>query len=349
MRYANKEEQVWGVQVYRHLYREQELSLWQHIPQTAPGFVHMFGELHGISNIPSPRRIELLPYTVGNVERFKKEVGNPFADGQNNKLRGSLDGKIGLTSDLTMDFTINPDFGQVEADPSEVNLTAFESFYEEKRPFFVEGNNIFNYRLMVGDGELSNDMLFYSRRIGRSPHYSPDLKDNEYADSPLNTSITGAFKVSGKTANGWSIGVLDAVTEEEKANINNLGNERKEIVEPLTNYFVGRLQKDYNNGSTSLGGMVTSSHRRLNAKSLNFLHSSAYSGGLDFRHQWHDRDYSFQLNSAFSQVNGSQEALLETQTSSAHFFQRPDATHLQLDSTATSMMLPSPARVAFAR
>ncbi|HIC89882.1 MAG TPA: hydrolase, partial [Anaerolineae bacterium] len=257
LRFGKNNKHTWGLQVYRQLYRKQEMSSWQFIPRNAPGFVHYFGELRGLDDISPPRRIELLPYTVANTNRSKKQQGNPFATGQKNTLSGGLDGKIGLTSDITADFTINPDFGQVEADPSEVNLTAFETFFEEKRPFFVEGKNIFDYRLMIGDGDQAQDMLFYSRRIGRSPHYRPDLGDDEHLDMPQSTSILSAFKVSGKTANGVSIGVLDAVTAKEKAGIERNGHYRDETVEPLTNYFVARLQKDYNEGSTTIGGMLT--------------------------------------------------------------------------------------------
>lgn len=337
LRYSGKNRQVWGLQVYRYLHRNQEISLWQHIPKTAPGFVSHFGELRGLAGVSMSRRIELLPYTVAGTERFKPEAGNPFAGGQDNTMRLGLDGKIGVTSDLTVDFTINPDFGQVEADPSEVNLTAFETFFEEKRPFFVEGSNIFNYRLMIGNGPFSNDMLFYSRRIGRVPQYSPDLLDDEYADVPRNSSILGAFKLSGKTATGWSVGVMNAVTEAEKANIDLHGSRREQTVEPLANYFVGRLQKDYNDGTTSIGGMVTATNRSLTDKRLEFLHSSAYSAGIDLIHQWHNKDYQLHLSTAFSHVRGTPEALLETQTGPTHYFQRPDASHLALDSTATSL------------
>lgn len=337
LRFANKEEQIWGLQVYRKLFRKQELSFWQPIPRDAPGFVHLFGELHGIREIEVPRRIELLPYWVSKLETAPSEAGNPFATGHKTVLTGGLDGKVGVTSDLTLDLTVNPDFGQVEADPSVVNLSAFETFYEEKRPFFIEGKNILNFGLGFGDGDISQEGLFYSRRIGRTPHHYPDVGDNAFVNWPENTTILTALKLTGKTRSGVSVGILEAVTAEERASIDSLGYRREEIVEPLTNYFVGRFQKDYNEGNTILGGMVTSTNRRINRSYLNFLNRSAYTGGIDFQHQWHKRTYFFTFKTAYSYIKGSKEALWEVQRSSARYFQRPDANYVTLDSNRTSL------------
>lgn len=338
LRFGKMEDQVWGLQVARVLYRKQEISFWQPIPQDAPGLVHMFGELHGIDNIKPKKQVEIAPYGVASTERFKPEGDNPFRTGKGNYFNAGIDGKIGLTNNITMDFTVNPDFGQVEADPSQLNLSAYETFYEEKRPFFVEGKNIYNFQLMGGDGDLSAENLFYSRRIGRQPHGYPDLQSGEYADLPEFTRILGAAKVSGKTKNGLSIGFLESVTAREKAEIDLDGTRRYESVEPLTNYAVGRVQKDYGQGKTSIGGIITAVNRDIENPNLNYLHKSAYTGGLDFSHSWNNRNYNLTVKTYFSQVNGSPEALLRTQRSSAHYFQRPDATHLKYDSARTSMV-----------
>ncbi len=338
LRFGEKEEHVWGVQLMRRIFRKQERSVWQYIPQNTPGWVSFFGELRGLKDIHAPRRVELLPYGVSSVRRNEPETGNPFATGQSSKLSGGLDAKLGVTSDLTMDATLNPDFGQVEADPSQVNLTAFETFFQEKRPFFIEGQNIFEYRLAGGDGPFSNDQLFYSRRIGRQPRGSPELNGGEFAEVPEQTSIMGAAKLTGKTKSGVSIGLLDAVTDEETADIDNQGQRRQEIVEPRTNYLVTRLQKDFNSGASALGGMFTATHRNLSdAPQLNFLPQAAYSGGLDFRHQWHKRTYYLDALGVVSNIRGSQEAINEAQTSSLRYYQRPDADYLTLDSTRTSL------------
>ena len=339
LRFGKKDEHVWGIQIMRHLFRKNERSHWQFIPQDSPGTVHLFGELRGIRDIRPSRQVELLPYAVAKTQRFEKEPGNPFADGSLSDASAGLDGKIGLTNDLTLDFTINPDFGQVEADPSEVNLTAFESYFSEQRPFFIEGKNIYEFRpsRTVVINNLNSDQLFYSRRIGRTPHSFPSLADGEYADLPDATTILGAFKLSGKTKNGLSIGVLESVTAEEKAEIDLTGDRRHETVEPLTNYFVGRLQKDFNKGKTTLGGMFTAVNRDIGTAELDFLHKAAYSGGIDFYHSWQERTYYVGAKGLFSRVEGSPEAMLLTQTTSARYYQRPDAGHVSVDSSATAL------------
>lgn len=337
LRFSPSPEMIWGLEVYRELPRNQELSLWQPIPKDASGIVHLFGELHGLTGLGQPSRIELLPYSVADLTTGRPEAGNPFAAGQAGHYKGGLDGKIGLSSNITMDFTVNPDFGQVEADPSEVNLTAFETFFEEKRPFFVEGKNIFDYKLFMGDGDLALDRLFYSRRIGRAPQYQVEEEEDEYVQAPANTSILGAVKLSGKTSGGLSLGILDAVTQRERAEIRDRSSSRMETTEPLSNYFAGRMQKDYSRGRTSLGLMVTGTHRKIDAPQLNFLNRAAYTGGLDFRHMWQDQNWLLDIRTAVSHIRGHSDALLETQRSSAHYFQRPDDGELQVDSSATSL------------
>ncbi len=337
LRFASNNTDTWGLEVYRYIHRKKENDQWRLIPKDSPGFVSQFGKLTGIANIKVPKKIELLPYTVSKFHSYDSETGNPFANGRDFSVTGGLDGKIGITGNLTVDFTINPDFGQVEADPSEVNLSAFESFFEEKRPFFIEGKNIFQFTLGFGDGGFSRETLFYSRRIGRSPHHYPDVGDDEYVESPERTSILGAAKLSGKTSSGWSIGILDAMTAREEAKIQTAGNRTTETVEPFTNYFVGRLQKDFHEGNTSFGGMFTSTNRNIEESHLDFINRSAYTGGMDFKHQWDDKTYFVDAKLAYSHVRGHKDAMLEVQTSSARYFQRPDADHVTLDSSRTHL------------
>jgi hypothetical protein len=339
LRFGKKDVHVWGLQVMRHIYRLEERSVWQFIPKGSPGSVHLFGELRGIENIKPKHQIEILPYTVGRMERFKKEEGNPFLNGKKTNLSAGLDGKIGLTNDFTLDFTINPDFGQVEADPSEVNLTAFETYFSERRPFFVEGKNIFQFEpnQSIVINKLYSDNLFYSRRIGRYPQYYPSTTDNEYVEMPEATTILGALKVSGKTKKGLSVGILESVTSAEQALIDSAGFRNKETVEPLTNYFVGRLQQDFNKGETVLGGMFTAVNRDINTPTLDYLHTSAYTAGIDFQRNWKERTWYLAGNAEFSNVKGKVEALINTQRSSAHYYQRPDAKYLSVDSSLTSL------------
>ena len=340
IRYANKEEHVWGLQFTRLDFRESSRSVWKFISQNNGNWVSDFGELRGLRGIKPQKQIEIQPYVVAQTESFEKIEGDPFATGSASKLTAGLDGKVGITGDLTLDFTINPDFGQVEADPSALNLDGFQIFFSERRPFFIENRNLFDYNFAWSEagGSYNSDNLFYSRRIGGKPHGYPSLADQEYADVPNNTTILGAAKFSGKTKKGLGIGILESVTAKEVATIDFNGERREEVVEPLTNYFVGRLTQDFNEGQTVLGGILTATNRNLNGTDLNFLHENAYSGGLDLRHWWKDRTYFVQANMVFSQVSGSTEAITRTQNAFEHYFDRPDADHLSLDTTATSLM-----------
>lgn len=335
LRFGNKEEQVWGLEVKRYLFRLNETSFWQPIARDAPGFVHLIGELRGLEGLTAPHQIEIMPYAVGSLRSFRAVPGNPFATGRLEALSGGLDGKIGVTSDLTMNFTVNPDFGQVEADPSVVNLTAYETFFEEKRPFFVEGRDLFHFRMMSGDGDFADDNLFYSRRIGRSPQLAPAT--DGYADTPAATTILGAFKLTGKTRSGFSIGVMESVTSREYASTFASGAYDSVAVEPATSYFALRVRQDWNNGATVLGGMATAVNRELDGGSFETLHRAAYSGGIDFSHSWGNRNYFLNFKAVASRVRGSAEALLLTQRSSARYFQRPDAGHLVLDPARTRL------------
>jgi hypothetical protein len=338
VRFDKNSSDGWGIDVARILYRKNEQSFWQHIPREAAGLVHLFGELKGMEKIKPRKIFDVTPYAVAKTETFKAVQENPFqTTGRLSKLNGGIDAKIGVTNNMTMDLTINPDFGQVEADPSVVNLSAYETFFSEKRPFFIEGNNITNFGLGIGDGGVGNDNLFYSRRIGRQPQQYPDLKDGWYADVPTRTNILGAAKLTGKTKDGLSIGIVEALTEQTKALIDTIGGRTHSTVEPLTNYFVGRIQKDINNGNTLIGGIFTSTNRELNPDVSNVLHKAAYTGGIDFTQYFKNKNWMFNLNTAFSLVEGSKKAITNTQESSAHYFQRPDKNYAVLDTNKTSL------------
>ncbi len=338
VRFDKNSADVWGIDVARILYRKNEQTFWQHIPRDAPGLVHLFGELKGLEQIKPRKIFDITPYGVAKTETFKSVPENPFqAKGKLSKLNGGIDAKIGLTNNMTMDLTINPDFGQVEADPSVVNLSAYETFLSEKRPFFIEGNNITNFGLGIGDGGVGNDNLFYSRRIGRQPQGYPDMKDGWYADIPSRTDILGAAKLTGKTKNGLSIGIVEAMTAQVKAEIDTIGGRKYATVEPLTNYFVGRIQKDINNGNTLIGGIFTSTNRELDTDVRDVLHKAAYTGGIDFTQYFKNKNWMFNLNTAFSLVEGSKKAMTNTQESSAHYFQRPGKNYALLDTNRTSL------------
>ena len=330
LRYSNETDQVWGLHCWRWINRLQEESDWEPQSSTSPGMLYLFGELRGISGLQKSRGFEIMPYAVGKLNTFEKQQGNPFTeDGRSWSGTVGADAKIGISSNFTMNLTVNPDFGQVEADPSVMNLTAFETYYDEKRPFFLEGKNIFDY-------SLDDMILFYSRRIGHAPTYTPEINSDEYLKMPDNTTILDALKISGKTAGGFSMGMLQSFTSSENAIISTGDdNSRKETVEPYTNYMVGRVQQDYKQGNTVIGGIFTSTNRFIKEESLSFMNRAAYTGGVDLLHQWQDKKYFVDAKFIGSYVAGDETAILNLQRSSARYYQRPDADYLELDSTRT--------------
>ena len=332
LRYSGKAEQIWGLHVWRWISRLQEESDWEIQSKTGPGVLFNFGELHGIKDLKKSRRLEIMPYTLGDLKTMKKEPGNPFAE--NGKVWGGnagLDAKIGISSNFTVDLTVNPDFGQVESDPSVMNLTAFETFYEEKRPFFLEGLTIFDYK-------FDDQSLFYSRRIGHAPSRPVSPNDNLFVKSPDKTSIMSAMKFSGTTSKGLSVGLIQSITANEFATLSDKdGNRSSTKVEPLTSYTVARIQKGYNAGNTVIGGIVTSTNRVIEDKNLETLSSDAYTGGLDLRHYWKDKEFYVDARLIGSYINGSKEAITLLQQSSARYYQRPGANYLKLDTSATHL------------
>lgn len=339
LRFGVKDEHVWGLQFSRRFFRKQEMSTWQYIPPDAAGWVHLFGEMKGIKGIKPQKQLEIQPYVVAQTETFEKEEGNPYLTGNTSSASLGLDAKIGITSDITLDLTVNPDFGQVEADPSQVNLSAFELFFQERRPFFLEGSNTLNFPL----SQINSNTLFYSRRIGRPPQGWVDTDEggadnvSEYVKPNGRTNILGAAKLTGKNKKGFSWGVLESVTAREYAEIDSLGHTRKQEIEPLTNYFVARGQQDINKGNSILGGMFTATNRKFDDARLRWLHESAYSGGIDFLHHWKKREYYVSGRGVMSHVKGSKEAIAETQLSSERYFQRPDNHHTEFDPERKSL------------
>jgi hypothetical protein len=332
LRYSGKDEQVWGLHVWRWVSRLQEESDWEIQSKTGPGVLFNFGELHGIKGLKKSRRLEIMPYTLGDLKTMQKEPGNPFAD--KGRVWGGnvgLDAKIGISSNFTIDLTVNPDFGQVESDPSVMNLTAFETFYEEKRPFFLEGLTIFDYK-------FGDQSLFYSRRIGHAPSRPVSPNDNLFVSSPDKTSILSAVKFSGTTSKGLSVGLIQSVTSNEFASLSDKSGNRSSVkIEPLTSYTVARVQKGYNAGNTVFGGMLTSTNRVIENNNLSTLSTDAYTGGLDLLHHWKDKEYYIDARLIGSYVNGSKESITLLEQSSARYYQRPGASYLKYDTTATHL------------
>jgi len=332
LRFSKQDEQVWGLHTWRWISRLSEESNWERQSKIGPGMLYNFGEFRGIKGLKKSRRLEIMPYVLGDVKTMEAEAGNPFTE--NGRATGGnigLDAKIGISSNFTLDLTVNPDFGQVESDPSVMNLTAFETFYEEKRPFFLEGLTIFDYK-------FDEQSLFYSRRIGHAPSLILDPTDEQFVKAPDKTSILSAMKLSGTTSKGLSVGFIQSLTANEYASVSDKdGNITKSKVEPLTNYMVARVQKGIDAGNTVFGGIFTSANRFINDASLEFLNRNAYTGGADLLHHWKDKKYYVDTRFVGSFVNGSKESITLLQESSARYYQRPGADYLNYDTTRTSL------------
>ncbi len=334
LRFSGNGQESVGFNVYRLLNRRNEMSWWKLIPRSSNGFVSEFGELQGLGEIRPRKRLEIIPYTLAQQD-FYPDSDNPFESG--NATSGTIGGdiRLGLTSWLNMTGTINPDFGQVDADPAEVNLSAFESFFPERRPFFTEGVDLF--RFSVARNEGSPEQLFYSRRIGRAPQVDPDDRGG-HAESVLNTRILGAAKLTGKTPGGWTVSALTAVTSRTTAQvIDSVGDSHRDVAEPRTWYLVARLGRELREGQTVLSLFGTGVSRSNTDFTGEELHDRAFSLGADFNHRFNDDTHRLQLWAAASRVSGSPEALLRTQESSARYYQRPDQSLVSLDSNRTSL------------
>lgn len=334
---AARDIQFWGVNFQRTVARKGEISFWAPTPQNETRMVSRYGRLNGIQGLDEPMRLEIMPYVAGNLLR-SPDLGTSSPYYNRNQFAGNIGGdiKYGLTSNLTLTATINPDFGQVEADPSVINLTANESFFSEQRPFFQEGSDIFEFGGTKTFFKIGHPRTFYSRRIGRTPQGSPGRAGESamFTDQPDQTTIAGAVKLSGKTDSGWSIGALNAFTLQENARfITPSEVEEKIAVEPATNYLVTRAMKDFNAGNTYVGGFVSGVNRNINGTYFeDFLRSSAYLGGLDFEHNFDNRNWVVSGVASYSVINGSQQAIGLAQRSPVRYYNRVDSGKLSFDS-----------------
>jgi hypothetical protein len=341
LRFKKSTDHVWGINFYRKIHRKHEEDFLVFTPKAGSGFVSRFVHLTGIHDIPAARHLELLPYVRSKGEFIPVDAEHPFRDGSDFSGSAGLDLKYGLGSNLTLDLTLNPDFGQVEVDPAVVNLSDVETFYREKRPFFIEGESIFHFG-KGGAREIwgfnwSNPRFFHSRRIGRRPQ--GDEPDHDYADIPDGTHILGAVKLTGKVGQGWNVGTVQALTRTERGHFSLDGESFDQTLEPLTYYGVMRAQKEINNGYRGVGVIGTLTDRRLDESALKpqFNNRSGVIGmdGWTFLNK--NQSWVVSAWAGASQVQGSQKRILDLQTGSTHYFQRPDAGHVSVDSAATSL------------
>jgi len=330
LNFSREADQTWGIQVIRFSHRRNERTHFAWWPNNESGGPQRYGHLEGIRITERPRGMELLPYTVGRARYVRPaDPTNPFTKESDKDYRAGGDLKYRLTSNLTLNATFNPDFGQVEVDPAVVNLSAFETFFQEKRPFFIENSNAFGFGNFSCHfcSNVSNLQLFYTRRIGRAPQLSPT---GTYVDQPENATILAAGKITGRTRSNYTLGLLNAVTRRENASIVSVDSESgarsafEREAEPFTNYFVGRARKEFKGGAHSFGGIVTSVDRFTSDSLAEArIPGSARSVGIDWFNSWKNREYTFFGQYAVSDVRGSTLALQRLQRSSARYFQRP--------------------------
>jgi hypothetical protein len=339
LRYNSAANGTWGIQFYRKILRKGEEDWFAFVPKSEVGGVSRYAHLTGLGPLEAQRRLELAPYLLARGSYQPSTAGDPFRSGDEYHGSAGLDLKYGLTSDLTINATVNPDFGQVEVDPAVVNLSVFETFFPEKRPFFVEGADVFRFGGIRASNSFGVPDIFFSRRIGREPQRNLAGDGVNFLDAPTETSIRAAAKLSGRTRTGWSIGLLDAVTAGENARyVDALGARVTAPVEPLTNYFVARVRKELRGGNSTVGIIGTAVNRDQESPELkSLLRGSAYSVGVDFTNSWADRVWSLDGSVGFNTVRGTPEAIARTQRSSARYYQRPDATSFHFDPNRTSL------------
>ncbi len=330
LQFSSDSLQTWGLEIIRVVHRTQEKDMWSFYRLDQAGGPSFYGTLAGIRLGTQPLHAEVLPYVTTRAQRLgTADPSSPFYDPHTANLRFGGSFKYLVNSSFTLSGTVNPDFGQVEVDPAVVNLSAYETYYSEKRPFFVQGAGVFGFGSPGCHINCRGMSLFYSRRIGAAPP-GAGLADSEgaFASVPDNTTILGATKLTGRTRGGTTVGVLDAMTGTETARVARADSTLfSQPVAPLTNDFVGRVKQDLDGGNLVLGGIFTSVDRKLSSPGLrSLLPASARVAGADLDYYWDQHNYSFYAAVAASRVAGDSAAMLGVQRSSARYFQRPDRT-----------------------
>src|SRR5215212_4761209 len=320
MRYSRDKKHTFGIMIDRGVYRYSERYIWPLLRQSKPGFVSQFGSLHGIDDVEAPRKLEAMPYVV--TKNATRTVNNSYGTKTSFEVGGDL--KYRVVPNVTLDATINPDFGQVESDPSVLNLSAYESFFDERRPFFVAGRGLFRFDVNCNAINCNGEGLYYSRRIGRTPQLAAVYGSSE-ALQPV--TILGAGKLLGRFSRGLTVGVLEAMTQRASS-------PGDTTYDPRTNFGVVRATQDFRGGSSAIGGIVTAVNRNMDQWSTPYLASSAYAGAIDFRHRFFKKGYEISGSIDKSRVEGSEQAILSMQRNSVHQYQRPDA-DLPLDPNRT--------------
>jgi len=325
---ASEGPQTWGINFVRRRVASNEETHYALVSGLQQGNVSQAARLENVRVPESARRLEMLPYVVSSMHRGPSAPGDPYFDGTAADGRVGVDVSYGLGAAFTLDATINPDFGQVEADPAVINLSAFETFFQERRPFFVEDARVFDFGLSAGG------RLFYSRRVGRAPQGTGNRPAGSlFTDVPENATILGAAKLAGRTQKGLSIGALAALTGREQGEARLPGNVDQEfLVEPRSGYGTVSVVQDFRGGASQVGVLGTAMRRDLPADgTFAWLPSSAFSGGVRFNHQWNNRTWAAFGYVSGAYVRGDSVAIRRIQEGSVHYYQRPDATRFRVD------------------
>ena len=322
LKYSRADKHTFGFGLWRDIERFKERTSWPYYRGSKAGFMSQLGDLKGLDGIPAPHQLEVTPYTVA------KSTTRQSATGYDQLQSGTvgLDLLYGITPNVTLAATVNPDFGQVEADPSVLNLGAFETFFQEKRPFFVQDAGRYSFNINCNITTCNGEGLFYSRRIGRSPHLAGTFGD---ASSPTSTPIAGAAKLTGRTESGLSVGLLNAYT-------NRMPGVNGGTIEPGTNYAMVRAVQDFDRGQGSIGLIGTAVNRSLDALTSPFLTREAYVGGADFRRRFFSGQYELSGSLTGSHIAGSAPSVAAIQRDAVHYYQRPDG-GLHVDPARTSL------------
>ncbi|HEY2377873.1 MAG TPA: DUF5916 domain-containing protein [Gemmatimonadaceae bacterium] len=320
LRYGKQRRHDFGFTIDRDIYRYTERMSWPQFSQAKPDMISQLGTLEDLEDLEVPRRLEAIPYVV--TKRASTITNNLYTNPSSASAGGDI--KYRVAPNMTLDATINPDFGQVESDPAVLNLSAYESFFDERRPFFVAGRGVFSFPVNCSNVNCSSENLYYSRRIGRTPQLAPTYGDT-VPQAP--TTILGAAKLSGRLTSGTTIGVLDAVTQRD-------ASPGDTTFEPRTNYGVVRATQDFRGGNSTIGGMLTAVDRANDSWTAGYLPTNAYVGAVDFRHRFFKNTYEISGSFDESRVQGTPQAMAALQTDAVHYYQRPDA-GLPLDSTRT--------------
>ena len=330
---AAEEAQTWGVNFIRRRVVSNEVLHFSLVSRLQQGLVSQFGRLTGLRITEAPGSIEVVPYLNSTTRAAPSDPGDPFFDGRDTNFSLGGDLTWGLGGNFNLNATFNPDFGQVESDPAVINLTAFETRFEERRPFFVEDRQLFDFPVSGGN------QLFFSRRIGPTPAGNAG-SGADFSDIPTSTTILGAAKLTGRTPGGLSIGVLGALSEEEEGRAYDVegGTLSSFIAEPQNAWGVVGLEQDYNQGDSQIGALFVGLNRGLKrGGAYGALPNSAYGAGVNFVHRWGEREWALIGFFVATHIRGDTAAIARVQRDPTHYFTRPDARWVEFDPASTHL------------